>query len=182
MLGRVAAQMKSWKSQVYSHFKSPPDIFIEKGVVKYRYICKSYVISYSIPFQLIISDPRNPSQTIIRVRSDDSTSNLNRHVTRCAGHLPQSGQAINDFAHGSTYTKAEFRYLSVVWVSQCHRPFAIVNDEPLQRMFRMLYAKVDIPSPTTLSRDVKEVHDLAKQNVAKVLQVCCHVRRGWFSR
>ena len=53
-----------------------------------------------------------------------------------------------------------------------------MNDEPLQRMFHMLYAKVNIPSPTTLSCDVKEVHNLAKLNVAKVLQVAASEEDG----
>lgn len=36
----------------------------------------------------------------------------------------------------------------------------------------MLYAKVDVPSASTVSRDVKEVYNIAKKNVGKVLQVC----------
>jgi hypothetical protein len=108
---------------------------------------------------------------VTRVRHDRSTSNLNRHVEKCSGKLAPAGQRINDFAHGSTYSKAEFRYLITLWVSLCHRPFTIVADPPLQRMLRMLYAKVDIPSPTTVSRDVKEVYRIAKKNVGSVLQV-----------
>ena len=38
-------------------------------------------------------------------------------------------------------------------------------------MFQMLYAKVDVPSASTVSRDVKEVYNVTKKNVGKVLQV-----------
>jgi hypothetical protein len=93
---------------------------------------------------------------------------------KCEGSTTPSSHAINDFAHGSKYSKAEFRFLLVSWVTECHRPFAIVDDQPLQDMFRMLYAKVDIPSAATVSRDTKDVHSITKKNVIKVLQVLYH--------
>jgi hypothetical protein len=37
------AQMKSWRSAMYKHFKSPPEILIVKGVVKYKFCCKSHL-------------------------------------------------------------------------------------------------------------------------------------------
>ncbi|TFY74006.1 hypothetical protein EWM64_g10006 [Hericium alpestre] len=40
----------------------------------------------------------------------------------------------------------------------------------LQRMFQMLYAKVDIPLDKTISRDVKEIFAVSKKNVANMLQ------------
>ena len=118
---------------------------------------------------------RNPSQFTTRARDNDSTSNLVRHVKECDGKHAPDEQAITKFARGSTYDKAHFRYLVTCWVTQCHRPFSIVSDPPLQKMFQMLYSKVDIPSDTTVSRDVREVYQLAKKHVSKVLQV-------WFSR
>ena len=108
---------------------------------------------------------------VTRSRSDESTSNLNRHVRSCDEKRVPSEQSIADFAHGSTYTKSEFRYLVSLWVMQCHRPFAIIEDPPLLRMLRMLYAKVDVPSATTVSRDVKEIFRISKVNVGKFLQV-----------
>jgi len=41
-------------------------------------------------------------------------------------------------------------------------------------MFKMLYAKVEISSASTVSRDVKEVHAIARKNVGKILQVQLH--------
>jgi hypothetical protein len=32
--------MKLWKSAIYNHFNSPPTVFVEHGVVKYRFVCK----------------------------------------------------------------------------------------------------------------------------------------------
>ena len=87
-----------------------------------------------------------------------STSNLGGHVKTCNPKPAPSTQSIADFAQGSSYTKEDFRYLATVWVTTCHRPFAIIEDAPLLRMFKMLYAKVEPPSASTVSRDVKEIY------------------------
>jgi hypothetical protein len=108
----------------------------------------------------------------IRSCSDVSMLNLKCHVSHCDGQLAPPGGCINKFAHGSTYNKAKFCYLATLWVSQCHRLFTIVKDHPLNHMFWILYAKVDVPSASTISRDVKEVFEITKNNVGMVLQVC----------
>jgi hypothetical protein len=81
-------------------------------------------------------------------------------------------KSIANYAQGSTYNKAELRYLVSRWVFECHRPFAIIDDAPLQRILKMLYAKVESPSPTTISRDVKEIRAISKVHVGNYLQVC----------
>jgi hypothetical protein len=117
---------------------------------------------------------RHPLIFCIRGRTDTSTTNLLRHVQSCEGNKAPDDQEITTFAHGSTYSAGEFRYLITLWVTQCHRPFKIIEDPPLQKIFRMLYAKVDIPSDTTISRDVKEAHAISKKNVIRVLKVRFH--------
>jgi len=179
-----ASQMKTWTSGVYSHFRSPPTIIVEGGVVKYKFTCrKPKCVSSSFYFIDYANWPRIYSckiqREVTRTRTDESTSNLNRHVKSCDQKATPPGQAITDFAHGSTYNKAEFWYLVSLWVTQCHRPFAIVEDPPLLQIFRMLYAKVDVPSATTVSRDVKEIFQLSKVNVGKVLQVRTSIIPSW---
>jgi hypothetical protein len=60
-------------------------------------------------------------------------------------------------------------------VFQCHQPFAIIEDVPLQWILKMLYVKVETPSEKTISRDIKEIYSISKVNVGKVLQVCSGV-------
>jgi len=69
------------------------------------------------------------------------------------------------------YNKAELRYLISRWVFECHQPFTIINDAPLQSILKMLYAKVETPSKTMISRDVKEIHKISKVHIGKKLQV-----------
>ncbi len=105
-----------------------------------------------------------------RARTDSSTSNLNGHVDVCDPIPDDDQSSITQFAHGSTYNKAKFRFLTTAWVTTCFRPFAIVEDPPLQAMLTMLYARVDIPSSTTVSRDVKETFVISKEAVAAYLR------------
>jgi hypothetical protein len=90
------------------------------------------------------------SNPVIHVCNDVSTLNLKHHVSCYDGQVVSGGR-INEFAHGLTYNKVEFRYLATLWVSQCHCPFAILDDCPLNRMFQMLYAKVNVLSTSTVS-------------------------------
>lgn len=92
-------------------------------------------------------------------------------MNECNKKVAPPGQGINDFAHGSTYSKARMRYLLAVWVVRRHRPYTIIQDDELLAIFRMLYSRVEVPHPTTLSKDVKEMFVIAQKNVAKELQV-----------
>jgi hypothetical protein len=72
---------------------------------------------------------------------------------------------ISAIANGSWYCTISF------WVMQCHHPFAIIEDVPLLRIFCMLYATVDVLSATMVSWDVKDIFQVSKANVGKILQV-----------
>jgi hypothetical protein len=53
------AQMKTWRSDVYKHFKSPPEILVARSVVKYKFSCRSHPYVFSVPLLL------NTSFTIV---------------------------------------------------------------------------------------------------------------------
>jgi hypothetical protein len=69
------------------------------------------------------------------------------------------------------YSEAAFRYLMTIWVVKHHRPFTIVDDAPLREAFQMLYAKAKVPSANTVSRDVRDIHELSKAGVIAMLSV-----------
>jgi hypothetical protein len=58
-----------------------------------------------------------------------------------------------------------------LWVSRRHRPFAIVEDDELIDIFMDLNNKVEVPSESTVSRDVKEIFQISRARVAQMLQV-----------
>ncbi|KAF8578274.1 hypothetical protein K439DRAFT_1241850, partial [Ramaria rubella] len=140
-------------SEVYAHFKMPPEIKISGDNIKYLFICKS-----------------NPSKSVTHSCMDDLTSNLVAHKTRCAPEQVTGSSSIKSFVHGSTYSYSQMRYLLTLWVARCHQPYAIVQDAELLQILQMLYELVDVPSARTLSWDVQEVFLISQCEVTRVLQ------------
>ncbi len=163
-----AEQKKNWTSKYYAHFRAP-EIFEENGVVKYKFICNSYV-SYLVPF--VLADLsfvfRHPSVKVVRTRHNNSTSNLKVHADKCA---PQTKGTVKEFIPGVKYSKARMCFKLLRWIVRCHRPYAIVEDDDLLDIFRMLYAKVEVPSARTISHDVIEVFEMSKANLISMLKV-----------
>jgi hypothetical protein len=121
---------------------------------------------------------RSPSIKVTRIRHDDSTSNLVRHVKSCDGGMTASGSgSITAFAQGSTYTPQKFRMKIALWVSRRHRPFAIVEDDELVDIFTDLNNKVEVPSRFTVSRDVKEIFAMSRVKVSEMLKACVSCAR-----
>lgn len=56
------------------------------------------------------------------------------------------------------------------WVSESKRPFNIVNDRGFQSLMKTGRPEYYIPSPTTVSRDVKQVFANVRKRIAKMLQ------------
>lgn len=112
----------------------------------------------------------HPSIKLSRVRHVNSTSNLKNHVKRCAPR--KDSKTIKDHIPGAKYSKALMRFMLLAWIARQHRLYAIVEDLELREIFQMLYARVDVPSARTISRDVQEVFELSKMNLIAMLKVC----------
>jgi hypothetical protein len=155
---------------MYKHFETPI-ILKENRKVRYKFVCKKSVSSPISTIDEAEVKSRSPSISLVRDRYEDSTANLNRHVKQCNPDETPSSQQMTAFTNGTTYAPARFRYLLAMWCARRHRPFNIVKDDELIEIFRMLYDRVDVPHPITVSRDVKEIFSLCKENVANYLQV-----------
>lgn len=66
------------------------------------------------------------------------------------------------------------RLFLALWCARRHCPYAIVEDPELQNIFRMLYAKVKIPSRSTVSRDVQLLYREMKSALVALLLVSEH--------
>ncbi len=162
--------MKSWWSTVYQHFE-PPVIVEEDGKKLYKFVCKMYV-NKLFRYDLVTHESfSHPGTSCSRECFEDSTGNLNDHVKICCPQAPLGQGTIAAFASGHLYSAACFRFLLAIWCAQCHQPYKIVFDPELVQIFKMLYAKVDIPLPSTISRDIQEMYTLTKAQVAESLQV-----------
>ncbi|THU95120.1 hypothetical protein K435DRAFT_798347 [Dendrothele bispora CBS 962.96] len=150
-------QMKNWDASCYAHFKLPPDIVEEGGIVKYRFYCLAC-----------------PTRFVTRARHDDATSNLGRHAFKeCPSineHEKNGQLTVAEFARGSTYNPHRLRLLHVKLCSVHHRPFAMVEDDAYQEILTMFHAAVDIKSAVTLSRDLKDVFNITHAVVKSKLR------------
>lgn len=60
----------------------------------------------------------------------------------------------------------------VQWVAESLRPFEIVKDKGFKHLMKTGCPDYWIPSPSTVSRDVKTVFSKTRNCIAKLLQVC----------
>src|SRR5882724_3989881 len=70
------------------------------------------------------------------------------------------------------HTKTDMRAKMVWWVAQSQRPFEVVTDHGFQCLMKTGRPDYYIPSPTTVSWDVKRVFVNVCKWMAKMLQVC----------
>lgn len=145
--------------------------------------CSKY---YTCSFHLCSCYNRKPSQTVKQVWYDNSTSNLNDHVRRCAGNREDSQCSIDKFASGGIYDKGALCLQTVFWVASCYHPYYIVNDKPFLNIISICNPSVKMVTNTTVSDDVLEVHRHMQPLVAKMLQGYpgfLHLSfHGWSSR
>jgi hypothetical protein len=73
------------------------------------------------------------------------------------------------------HTKAEMRLEIVRWVSESLRPFEIVKDSGFQRLMKTGRPEYYLPSPSTVSRDVRLVFVQTRKQIARMLQVGCSI-------
>ena len=120
-----------------------------------------------------------------------STANLKYHVVRCWGEdavrlaaegaAPQenlsgsifaafarSGQEPVQVSHRS-HTTLEARAHLVKWVVESNRPAEILNDRELRTLLTAGCPKLEIPTPTTLHRDICASYEKCRDRIAKLL-------------
>jgi hypothetical protein len=71
------------------------------------------------------------------------------------------------------HTKVEARTELVCWVAESLRPFWIVDVHGFQCLMKTGQLQYYLPSPMTVSRNVKTVFAKTRGRIAKMLQVCC---------
>ena len=120
-----------------------------------------------------------------------STSNLKAHAIGCFGEEAvklaitakegeaRSGNIFTAFARQGqkpvTYThrghtNTEVRARVVKWVTESHRPAAIIEDRELVELLTAGRPQMSIPSPSTVARDVATSFEKCQARVSKLLK------------
>ncbi|KAF5331114.1 hypothetical protein D9619_005956 [Psilocybe cf. subviscida] len=85
------------------------------------------------------------------------------------GSFKRSGKGKISYSYRQ-HTRTETRAEIVRWVAESLRPFEIVKDKGFKRLMKTGRPDYWIPSPSTVSRDVKTVFSKTRNRIAKLLQ------------
>lgn len=85
--------------------------------------------------------------------------------------LGTSAKFMEKFVAGCTYSRDGFRWKLVNWIINKNRPYAIVEDPELIDIFCMLHGRLEVPCASTLSKDIKIVHGIAKRKLIQLFEV-----------
>jgi hypothetical protein len=62
-----------------------------------------------------------------------------------------------------------------LWVARRNRPFSIVEDEELLKIFKDLNSHCVTPLRKTVAHDIKEIFTVSRKNIGEILRVCIYI-------
>ncbi|THU93003.1 hypothetical protein K435DRAFT_861910 [Dendrothele bispora CBS 962.96] len=136
-------QWMSWKSTVYQHYHKPT-ILLDKGVVKYEFICKS------------------TKTKLVQTRYDTSTTNLCNHRNSCEKQVAPPNEAITAYMGGGHYNHGEYRTWQAIWIARRSRPYCIIDDPEHKKMMTVVNPTIQLISSRTVTRDIIRIHDCTR--------------------
>ncbi|KAG1745067.1 uncharacterized protein EDB91DRAFT_1050146 [Suillus paluster] len=180
--------MKDWNSPVYAFFDPTPQIIKINGRRAHDFKCQANRCKTKVRRYLDKGDARSTGNMRKHVRScwgdevlkaADQAKDANEVRQEIVGSFLQNGSITASFeckgkgkvtySHRQ-HTRAETRAEIVRWVSESLRPFDIVKDRAFQSLMKTGRPEYYIPSPSTVSRDVRQVFVRTRQRVATMLQ------------
>ncbi|KAF8055640.1 hypothetical protein FPV67DRAFT_1435052 [Lyophyllum atratum] len=188
----LARLSKDWTRPIYAFFKPVPDIRYVDGKRCHEFECGAKYCkgkSRLVRRFLHTSDKNSTGnlrrhakkcwgQDVIEA-ADDAANADEARETIAANPKLRSGDITEAFARKGkgkvTYsyrqhTKAEARAEYVRWISESLRPIDIVKDRGFINLMKTGRPETYIPSPSTISCDIKLVFAKTKERVGKLLQ------------
>ncbi|KAF8328487.1 hypothetical protein F5887DRAFT_864088, partial [Amanita rubescens] len=186
----VERLMKDWTSPVYAFFHPKPKIeVIQVGDDKrYSHVfrCRGKGCKATIRRFLDTKDSWSTGNMRKHVRScwglpaleaADSAANAAEVRTKIVPGILRDGSITEAFERkgkGKTYSirahsRAEIKAEIVRWVCTSLRPFTIVSDEYFLSIVKTGRPEYYVPTPETVSRDVRLVFARTRQRIAKLL-------------
>ncbi|KAG2739596.1 hypothetical protein P692DRAFT_201676749, partial [Suillus brevipes Sb2] len=179
---------KGWTSPVYAFFEPVPNIeytgsrraHVFKCMAKgcwqhvHRYLDKGDAKSTSNMVKHVKScwgevayEAAQEAKTAVSARESIINNILKTgSITTSFGRKGKGKVTYSHKQHTKTEAKAEF----VRWVAESSRPFKIVQDRGFASLMKTGRPEYYIPSPSTVSRDVKLVFVNVRKRIARMLQ------------
>ncbi|KIK33082.1 hypothetical protein CY34DRAFT_36909, partial [Suillus luteus UH-Slu-Lm8-n1] len=179
--------MKDWNSPVYAFFDPTPQIVEIDGRRAHDFKCQAKRCKTKVRRYLDKGDARSTGNMWKHVRScwgdevlkaADEAKDANEVQQQIVGSFLRNGSITASFERKSkgkvTYshcqhTRVETRAEIVRWVSESLRPFDIVKDHAFQSLMKTGRPEYYLPSPATVSRNVRQVFVRTRQRVATML-------------
>ncbi|KAG1726769.1 hypothetical protein EDB19DRAFT_1622345, partial [Suillus lakei] len=180
--------MNDWNSPVYAFFDLTPQIIEIDGCCTHDFKCQATRCKTKVRRYLDKGDARLTGNMRKHVHScwgdkvlkaADQAKNANEVHQKIISSFLRNGSITASFERNGkgkvTYshrqhTHVETRAELVCWVSKNLRPFDIVKDHAFQSLMKTGRPEYYIPSPSTVSRDVRQVFVWTRQRVATMLQ------------
>jgi hypothetical protein len=101
------------------------------------------------------------------------TKNIQDGVKACNKRVGTASSTTSAANVNEPYSAAAHRTLIAMRCAKNHRPFNSVLDEDYQAEVRMLHPGTILPSPQTVSRDIKAIYSEMSKNVRNYFSVSC---------
>jgi hypothetical protein len=178
---------KKWTSPIYAFYKAIPQIETVDGRRCHVFECAGKTCKYLCRRYLDKSDANSTGNLWKHVKvcwgeealkAAEALANVEEARDKVVKSLNQSGSITAVFERvgkgqvtysNRQHTRTETRTEIVRWVSESLRPFRIVCDRGFQCLMKTGRPGYYLPSPSTVSRDVKVVFAKTWKRIAKLL-------------
>ncbi|KAJ8454957.1 hypothetical protein ONZ45_g19104 [Pleurotus djamor] len=179
---------QEWRSPIYAFYEPEPDIETVNGRRCHVFHCTNSKCR------------RHAIRRYLDTADASSTSNMRKHAKKCWGDsvvaqacqaadvdearkalgsknvdgslktaFERAGKGKVTYMHRQ-HTRPEIKAAFVRWISESMRPFEIASDRGFLELMKTGRPQIYIPSPKTISRDVKLVFKKSRERIAKMLQ------------
>ncbi|KAG1857367.1 hypothetical protein DFJ58DRAFT_659107, partial [Suillus subalutaceus] len=169
-----------WNSPVYAFYHPIPEIGYHEGHRFHEFKCAATSCKKGVHRYLDKKDAKSTSNMQKHakicwgeetVKLADETKNAQEACTIISGakdgsitaSFERTGKGKVTYSHRQ-HTRTETKYLLIL------QPFTIIKDRGFQSLMKTGRPEYYIPSPSTVSRDVKLVFACTRQRIAKMLQ------------
>ncbi|KAF8131085.1 hypothetical protein EV363DRAFT_1165668, partial [Boletus edulis] len=169
---------KEWTSPVYAFFDPIPAIREINGRRVHEFTCSARGCKVKVRRYLDTLDARSTSNMRKHVKgcwgtdaleAADSAKDVDEARTKIAGSILRDGSITAAFERKGK-GKISYSHRQHTRVEMSLRPFNIVADRGFQSLMKTGRPEYYLPSPATVSRDVKLVFVHTRQRIAKMLR------------
>ncbi|KAJ8515393.1 hypothetical protein ONZ45_g7180 [Pleurotus djamor] len=179
---------RKWRSPIYGFFQPEVKVDYRHGRKRHTFVCAAKGCGHKTHRYLDTTDAQSTGnmrkhavtcwgkETVEKADEagdvDVVRTNIVQGILRdgkITAAFERKGKGKVTFSHRQ-HTKIETKAEIVRWVTESLRPFKIVSDRGFQCLMKTGRPGYYLPSPTTVSRDVKLVFARARKRMAKMLQ------------